>query len=126
MMVYALQPFGFNQVVQGSLDSVIVICWAVVACLREGKKRKASFLSVISTNLCGVSFLIIVNLTFLLPKVLCDMQQLLHPGFLTAWSISQVKFASHDKQRVVLLNQVVVVPRIVNEVVEFEEFVHLR
>ena len=91
-----------------------------MARLWGGDEGEVARLSVVATNSVGLfaCYLEVVDLSILAPEIGWQLREgLLHPDLLASSSILHVVFACHHDEGMVVLDQVVVVERVVNKLV---------
>lgn len=113
----AAEFFLSDEVAQDPHSGIVVEVRHEVTRLGDGHDREPTVVLEVATNLLTITTRIVENASVLLPEVRRHVQQLLHPDILADGSILCIHLTSHDNERVVAAQQVVVVPRIVDEVV---------
>jgi hypothetical protein len=107
-----------NEIIEECLRGVVVIVWSKVARFWQGGQREATMGSVVATDglRLGLSIVVMIHFPVLFPEGGSQVEELLHPDGLTPGSISDIELAGSHEERMILLEHVVIVRRVVDEV----------
>lgn len=107
-----------NEIIKECLRGVVVIVWSKVARFWQGGQREATMGSVVAADglRLGLSIVVMIHFSVLFPEGGGQVEELLHPDGLTPGSISDIELAGSHEERMILLEHVVIVWRVVDEV----------